>query len=245
MYIVPCNITLITTLFTNIWTLKFKSRLHHRQPKLCGSSMDFEFIRECMKINKIRPKFQFWTNIEIKMTYLVLPCGPGVRVMFWRALSRSNGSFFGLWIYKRMYENKQNASKIPFFDKTNDLACVFVLFFTVSSPLVPVIWKPFYSTFKILSCTNSKKNGKAGDSKADRSSSKLHKSHKNGPNSPKFPSKDVSIICLSLLCLWSFRFHHNCQRSRKLLILNFFYQSFLSRDAYDRALNGRSKLTSQ
>ena len=24
-----------------------------------------------------------------------------------------------------------------------------------------------------------------------------------------------------------------------------FYQSFLSRDAYDRALNGRSKLTSQ
>ena len=99
-------------------------------------------------------------------------------------------------------------------------------FFTVSSPLVPVIWKPFYSTFKILSCTNSKKNGKAGDSKADRSSSKLHKSHKNGPNSPKFPSKDVSIICLSLLFLWSFRFHHNCQRSRQLLILNFFIRVF-------------------
>ena len=34
----------------------------HRQPKLCGSSLDFEFIRECMKINKIRPKFHFSTK---------------------------------------------------------------------------------------------------------------------------------------------------------------------------------------
>ena len=41
----------------------------HRQPKLCGSSLDFEFIGECMKIDKIRPKFRFWTNIEIKITY--------------------------------------------------------------------------------------------------------------------------------------------------------------------------------
>ena len=38
------------------------------------------------------------------------------------------------------------------------------------------------STFKVLSCTNSNKNGKAGDSEADRSSSKLHKSDKIGPN---------------------------------------------------------------
>ena len=44
---------------------------YHRQPKLCGSSLDFEFTRECMKINKIRPTFQFWTKVEIKMTYLV------------------------------------------------------------------------------------------------------------------------------------------------------------------------------
>ena len=43
----------------------------HRQPKLCGSSLVFEFIRECMKINKKRPKFHFLTKIEIKMTYLV------------------------------------------------------------------------------------------------------------------------------------------------------------------------------
>ena len=43
----------------------------HRQPKLCGSSLDFEFIRECMKIDKIRPKFRFWTKIEIKSTLLV------------------------------------------------------------------------------------------------------------------------------------------------------------------------------
>ena len=44
---------------------------HHRQPKLRGSSLDFEFIRECMEINKVRLKFQFWTKIEMKMTYLV------------------------------------------------------------------------------------------------------------------------------------------------------------------------------
>ena len=43
----------------------------HRQPKLCESSLDFEFTRECMKINKIRPKFHFSTKIEIKMTYIV------------------------------------------------------------------------------------------------------------------------------------------------------------------------------
>ena len=39
--------------------------------QLCGSSLDFEFIRECMKINKIRPKFHFLTKVEIKMTYVV------------------------------------------------------------------------------------------------------------------------------------------------------------------------------
>ena len=30
---------------------------HHRRPKLCGKSLDFGFRRECMKINKMRPKF--------------------------------------------------------------------------------------------------------------------------------------------------------------------------------------------
>ena len=45
--------------------------MHHRQPKLCRSSSDFEFIRECMKINKISPKHHFLTKIAIKMTYLV------------------------------------------------------------------------------------------------------------------------------------------------------------------------------
>ena len=43
----------------------------HRQPKLCGSSLDFEFTREWLKINKIRPEFHFSAKIEIKMTYLV------------------------------------------------------------------------------------------------------------------------------------------------------------------------------
>ena len=33
--------------------------------------VDFKFIRECIKINKIRPKFHFLAKIEIKMTYLV------------------------------------------------------------------------------------------------------------------------------------------------------------------------------
>ena len=33
--------------------------------------VDFQFVRECMKINKIRLKFHFLTKIEIKMTYLV------------------------------------------------------------------------------------------------------------------------------------------------------------------------------
>ena len=32
----------------------------HRRPRLCGGSLDFEFIRECMKIYKISPKFHFW-----------------------------------------------------------------------------------------------------------------------------------------------------------------------------------------
>ena len=82
-----------------------------------------------------------------------------------------------------MYENKQNTSQISFLDKNrnkNDSPCVFVLFL-----LSLDLWchlKAVLSTFKVLSCTNSKKNGKAGDSEADRSSSKLHKSHKNGPN---------------------------------------------------------------
>ena len=36
------------------------------------ASLDFEFIRECMEINKIRPKFHFLTqNIEKQMTHLV------------------------------------------------------------------------------------------------------------------------------------------------------------------------------
>ena len=29
------------------------------RPRLCGSSLDFEFIRKCMKITNIRPKFHF------------------------------------------------------------------------------------------------------------------------------------------------------------------------------------------
>ena len=46
----------------------------YRELKLCGSSLDFEFIREYMKTNKIHPKFQFWTKIEIKMIYQFVFC---------------------------------------------------------------------------------------------------------------------------------------------------------------------------
>ena len=122
------------------------------------------------------------------------------------------------------------------------LFCLFVCLFVLLSRSLQSHLEAVLSKFKILSCTNNKKNGKTGDSKADRSSSKLHKSHKNGPNSPKLPSKDLSIICLSLLCFWSLGFHQK--------LLHFFHQSFLSLDAFDRALgrdviNDRSKLTSQ
>ena len=45
--------------------------LEHRRPKRYGSSLDFELIRKCMKINKIRPKFHFLAKVEIQMTHLV------------------------------------------------------------------------------------------------------------------------------------------------------------------------------
>ena len=45
-------------------------------PNAAGVRWTFirEFIREYMKINKIRPKFHFLTKIEIKMTYIVFVC---------------------------------------------------------------------------------------------------------------------------------------------------------------------------
>ena len=48
------------------------NREEHRRPRLCGSLLDFEFIRECMKIKKKTSlKSYFLTKIEIKMTHLV------------------------------------------------------------------------------------------------------------------------------------------------------------------------------
>ena len=41
----------------NKWNASFRVEIFwskHRLTKLCGSSLDFEFIRECMKINKVR-----------------------------------------------------------------------------------------------------------------------------------------------------------------------------------------------
>ena len=45
---------------------------HHRQPKLSGNSLDFEFRRGSMKTTKISLKFHFSTEIDIKMTYRYL-----------------------------------------------------------------------------------------------------------------------------------------------------------------------------
>ena len=65
------------------------------------------------------------------------------------------------------------------------------------------------------------------------------------------------LACFALLSIIRVKFYFRFQISQissqqlaRRLILNFFHQSFLSRDAYDRALgrdaiNGRSKLTSQ
>lgn len=52
-----------------------KGRGHDRRVVVAQAAqtlLDFEFIRECMKINKIRPKFHFWTKIEIKGLTLCL-----------------------------------------------------------------------------------------------------------------------------------------------------------------------------
>ena len=48
--------------------------------------------------------------------------------------------FAGLWIYKRMYDNKQNTSLIPFFDKNrnkNDLPNVFFFFWAKTAWIYP------------------------------------------------------------------------------------------------------------
>ena len=147
-------------------------------------------MRECMKINKIRPKFHFSTK---------------------------------------------NRNK-------NDLPCVWVLLFTVSSPLEPFGSRAFYWRLRFWVVLTVKRNGKAGDSEAGRSSSwkwsKLAKiAVKGSVDNLSFPS----ILLESQI---------SSQPLAKRLILTFFHKSFLSRYAYDRAfgrdvINGRSQLTSQ
>ena len=59
------------------WTIadgsfpKFWDAWPHRLPRLCGISLDFEFIGKFLKINKVRPTFHFLTKMELKMTHLV------------------------------------------------------------------------------------------------------------------------------------------------------------------------------
>ena len=45
--------------------------LQRRPTPLRGNSLDFEFIRQYMEMNQIRPKFLFLTKTGTKMTYLV------------------------------------------------------------------------------------------------------------------------------------------------------------------------------
>ena len=108
--------------------------------------------------------------------------------------------------------------KFIFFDKIEikmtHLVFFFLFFvFTVSSLLEP-FGSHVLSTFKLLSCTNNKKNARRlrtlKPTVAARSSInpiKMVQTH------PKWLSKDLLIICLSLLCFWSLRFHQNCSRS--------------------------------
>ena len=65
------GLTLLTGASFSLTHMIHTHTFSHRQPKLCGSSLDFEFTREWRKINKIRPEFHFSAKIEIKMTYLV------------------------------------------------------------------------------------------------------------------------------------------------------------------------------
>ena len=49
----------IHTYDVGIKTMQKGHIINKLRPRLCGSSLDFEFIRECLKITKIRPKFHF------------------------------------------------------------------------------------------------------------------------------------------------------------------------------------------
>ena len=165
---------------------KWLLSLLHRQPQKSGSSLDFEFLRECTKINKIRPKFYYSTKIEIKMTYLVF------------------------------------------------VFCYYCLFASRA------IWKPFYRRLIFWVVLTVRKMGRLGTLKltVPARSSKLAKiAVKGSVDNLSFPSMLLESQISS-------------QPLAKRLILTFFHQSFLSRDAYDRAsgrdvINGRSQLTSQ
>ena len=165
---------------------KWLLSLLHRQPQKSGSSLDFEFLRECTKINKIRPKFYYSTKIEIKMTYLVF------------------------------------------------VFCYYCLFASRA------IWKPFYRRLIFWVVLTVRKMGRLRTLKltVPARSSKLAKiAVKGSVDNLSFPSMLLESQISS-------------QPLAKRLILTFFHQSFLSRDAYDRAfgrdvIDGRSQLTSQ
>ena len=53
--------------------LYLKNICDHRRPRLCGSSLDFEFIRKCMKIYKKSPKFHFLTTLHDFLSVILVP----------------------------------------------------------------------------------------------------------------------------------------------------------------------------
>ena len=147
---------------------------NHRPPRLCGSWLDFEFIRECMKINKIRPKFHFLTRLAIKMTHLVV------------------------------------------------LFCYLKLSLCFQSHLEAV-----FLTFKILSCTDNKMGTLASLKRTVPTRSSIN------PLKIVLPLQNCSYDNLSFPTVL-LESQVSSQPPAKRLILNLFYQRFLSRNAYDQ-----------
>ena len=151
--------------------------------------------------------------------------------------------FVGLWIFKRMYENKQIKIRPKFYYSTKiEIKMTYLVFVFCYYCLFAsrAIWKPFYRRLIFWVVLTVRKMGRLGTLKltVPARSSKLAKiAVKGSVDNLSFPSMLLESQISS-------------QPLAKRLILTFFHQSFLSRDAYDRAfgrdvIDGRSQLTSQ
>ena len=108
------------------------------------------------------------------------------------------------------------------------LFCLFVcLFVCLFYCLVAsrAIWKPFYRSLRFWVVLTMRKMGRPGTLKPTVPARSCINPIKNGPNSPNLPSKDLSIICLSLLCFWSLGFHQKRSRSAYIFSIRAFFLS--------------------